>query len=246
MKCHIQLNQGWMKNFQNQDNTDGKHTFVLDVNDKQIKSLKIGELGQIEDFYVPDVENFYNDKFEERFGRLTKNLRDNIKPTLDKYIITNEDKKFIQSFIAINVSRSPKTNILAELTSNSPIKMIIPGVLSLAVYDTNTIYFEGYKIRFIYNNTDTDFVLPSYCHYRVPINNTNKNFAIIPINNKIAIVFDNNECEEYSITTISDNSIIDEYNRFALIVEIATNCDYLISKTEKPLLSLLDKITNCS
>lgn len=245
MKCHIQLNQGWMKNFQNKDNLDGKHTFVLDLYDKKIKSLKIGELGQRENFYVPDVENFYNDKFEKRFGILTKQLRDNIKPTSQKYIISDEDKKFIQSFVAINVSRSPRTNILAELTSKSPIKLIIPGILSLAVYETNTIYFKGYKIRFIYNNTDTDFVLPSYCHYRVPIEN-NKTFAVIPINNKIAIVFDDNECEEYSVTTIIDSSIIDEYNRFALIVEIVTNCDYLISKTEKPLLSLLNKITTSS
>lgn len=246
MKSHIQLNQGWMKNFQNDDNVDGKHTYAFFISSLTIKSIKISDLGAVNNFYVQDIEDYFNTNWEQKFGLICKNIRKNVNIDNDKFIISNEDKIFLQKFIAINVSRSLNVNMLAEINSNSPLKGIIPGVLPLAVAKEKEMYFKNYKIRFIYNDSNIGFVLPSYCHYRFPVNKTNKNYAVMPINDKVAVVFDDNSCEEFSITKINDDSEIIEYNYFALLVEMFTNCQFLISKTEKPLNILRNKLFTSS
>lgn len=241
MKSHIQLNKGWMKYFQNKiKDKNGKQTYCLTLPDLKIISTKIGTLGTKENYYVQDVENFYNEKFEKQFGEILNKITKDIKPSTATFNLSEVDKEFIQKFMAINISRSPLTNIQADLQSNSPLKFITPpGVLSLAVYAENLKYFENYKIRFIYNNSNTGFILPSYCHYRTFENEDLQPIAVIPITDKIAIVFDNNPCIENSVTLISDeNIIINKFNLFAFIVELYTNCNYLISKTEKPLIDI--------
>lgn len=245
MKCHIQLNQGWMNNFQN-NVKDGKQTYCLSLPDLKITSEKIRTLGTLKDYYVPDIENFYNSNYERRFGQILHNIIKNVKTTTTYFVLTNDDKEFIQRFIAINISRNPITNILSDLKSSLPFKFVTPpGILSLAVHQENYKYFDGYKIRFLYNNTNTGFILPSYCHYRIIEDDKSTPIAIIPINEKIAIVFDNNACVEFSVTTITDEStIINKFNYSAFVVEAYTNCQYLISKKEKPLLDLQSKYSS--
>ena len=243
MKCHIQLNQGWMNNFQN-DIKDGKQTYCLSLLDLNIESTKIRKLGVVEDFYVPDVEDFFSKNYETRFGDITQKIKNGISTTTNFFALSKEEKEFIQKFIAINVSRAPITNIMAEMKSSVPVKFATPsGVLSLAVHEEKLKYFDGYKIRFIYNSSNTGLVLPSYCHYRTIEESSLIPIVIIPISDKLALVFDDNECIEFSVTNITDEAVINNFNYHAFIVEKYTNGQYLISKTEKPLLEIKRKIS---
>lgn len=233
MKCHVQLNQAWMNFFQNAKK-DGKQTYCMSLPSLEITSQKTRDLDTIDDFYVQDIEEFYN-KYEMSFGEVLHKIHKGINSSTTSFYLSQEEKNFIQRFMAINVSRSLTVNSVIDST---PDLSAPPGVFSVAVHNGESKYFEEYKLRFIFNSSQIGFVLPSFCYYR-----TSKNVAVVPVSNKVAIVFDKNDCVEYSVINISDEDVItNEYNYCAYVVEAGTNCQFLIAKTSKTLLALKDKI----
>lgn len=240
MKRHIQLNQGRMNYFRN-NISDGRQTYCLSLPDLVISSKKIKELGAKDDYYSHVAENVFSDNYEQPFGEVLNKINKGFKLKTTSFPLLESDKIVIQRFCAINISRAPITNILADLKCSSSFAFSCNhDLLPSLAHSIQSKTFEEYGVRFIYNSSNTGLILPSFGYYKTYDKVDKKNIVVvIPVCDKIAIVLDKDDCVEYSVTNITDDrEIIDKYNLYAFMVELNTNCQFLISKTEKPLLDI--------
>ena len=248
MDSHIQLNQGRMNYFRN-NMKDGKQTYCLSLSDLVITSQKIGELGTEPNYYSIETENTFSKYYETPLGEIIHKINKGIKFQTSNFPLLEKEKEVIQKFCAINILRSITSNKVADLNfSINNFFSSNPEVLPKLAHELGSKIFESYNIRYIYNNSSEGFVLPSFGYYRAILDKTNTNqIVVIPVDDKIAVILDKEVCDEYSVSKISDEKIImNNFNYFALFMECVTNRQFLIAKTEQPLINLRQRHLNKS
>ncbi|MBQ3063666.1 MAG: hypothetical protein IJC99_02535 [Clostridia bacterium] len=239
---HIQVPQVWMRNFKHKT-TEGYKVYCLSCIDGSITPQKIKELGAEKDYYISDFEHYLDSNWESKFGILNKKILKGIRGDSDRFDINEDECCFIKKFLTLSVGRSKffKFNLAHKCTNKYPfwgLREIAP----LSTMDATPI-FNNCNIQFLYNTTDVGFVLPSYTYYYVP--QSFRNTGIMVLSDKIAIRFVQKEhSEEFndivncSVININDEENIKNYNYCAMVTEIATNNDFIISKNSKELYML--------
>ena len=255
MADHIQLHQGWMRNFKN-DNKDGEQVYCFNVSNQdfndgnniiskgQIGSFKIKSLGALSNYYDRNFEHYLDSKWESKFGDLNKYIKTELKKNLTKIELSDEQIKFIKKFMALNMSRSLFMQELLIKQAKNPFELIgIREITPLATIDVGIKLFEDKNIQFLRNNTSIGFVLPSMSYYYVLTKY--ESTPIIVLSDKLAIRFikkDNKEFDETVkclILDIDSEENIKNYNYCAMITELSTNHQFLIAKHKKELECLL-------
>lgn len=248
MADHIQLPQLWMKAFKN-DKKDGgsNQTYCFNftkgiktdghnsIDPQSIGSIRIDSIGVEENHYHKDVEKYLSANWEIRFGELKTLLAKQIRKGLKHITLDEKDETFLQRFIAISLSRSKFFKSEVEKIEGKFFASNDIAVLS--VIEEKFKMFEDFEIQFLNNKSKLNFVLPSYTFYYVSLKHCIT--PIVVLTPKIAIRFiPKKECPKTCsgfVIDISDDENIKNYNYSALLCEMYTNQDFVISKTKKVL-----------
>lgn len=248
MADHIQLPQLWIKAFKNKQKEEGTYqTYYLNISNEEkyggnttlqpstIGSIRIDFVGSEKNHYHNGLEKDLSKNWEIKFGKLKTLFAKKIRAGNKIIELSSEEENFLKKFMAISVSRSKFFKNKIEEKEGKFFATNDIAVLSVAI--NNLSLFVDYEIQFLKNTTDYNFVLPSYTLYYVCL----KNFItpIVVLTPKIAIRFipKVNCSRKHSgiVLEISDVENIKEYNHYALLCELLTNNDFLISKTKKEL-----------
>ena len=251
MADHVQLHQGWMRNFKN-DVKDGEQVYCLNTSkytygdDKtilkpfEIGSIKIKRLGASPNYYVRDFEHYLDKNWESKFGELNKYILQEFKKNNDYIKLTDEQVEFIQKFMALNMGRSlfMKKEMIKQ--AKNPLELIgMREILPSSIVAENLKLFENKNIQFLKNNTKIGFVLPSMSYYYVLTKY--QATPVIVLSDKLAIRFINKESPSVDklarclVIPIDDEENIKRYNYSALLTEINTNQHFVIAKKQEDL-----------
>lgn len=251
MGDHVQLHQGWMRNFKHKT-TDGEQVYCLNVSkyiygdDKtiikpfEVKSIKIKRLGASPKYYVEDFEHYLDQRWESKFGDLNKYIFDEFKKNSDYIKLSDDQIEFIKKFMAVNMARSLFMKKEMIKAAKHPYEIIgMRETLPASVISENSKLFEDKNIQFLRNNTSIGFVLPSMSYYYVVTKS--QNTPIIALSDKLAIRFIKKEDPKVDelarclVIPIDSEENIKNYNYSALITEINTNQHFIIAKNKREL-----------
>lgn len=257
MADHVQLHQGWMRNFRNEVK-DGEQVYCLNTSkytygdDKtilkplEIGSIKIKRLGASPNYYVRDFEHYLDKSWESKFGELNKYILHEFKKNSNYINLTDEQIEFLQKFMAVNMGRSlfMKKEMIKQ--AKEPYELIgIREILPASIISENSKLFEDKNIQFLRNNTKIGFVLPSMSYYYVLTKY--QATPVIPLSNKLAIRFIKKEdpavddMAKCFVIPIDDEENIIRYNYSALLTELNTNQHFVIAKQKEDLECLFKK-----
>ena len=255
MADHIQLHQGWMRNFKN-DIRDGEQVYCFNVGNcdicdgkniiesGKIGSIKIKSLGAIDNYYIRDFEHYLDKNWETKFGDIYKIMSSEFKNKKQKINLTPEQILFIKRFMALNLGRS--LFLQREFTKTVRYSYELIGmreILPASIAIENLQLFKNKNIQFLKNTTSVGFVLPSISYYYVTTQY--ERMPIIPLSDKWAIRFIkryNNQLDinaQGLVLDINDEENIKNYNYYAMLTERYTNGQFIISKQKKELECLL-------
>ncbi|MBQ2711640.1 MAG: hypothetical protein IJF66_06840 [Clostridia bacterium] len=256
MADHIQLHQGWMRNFQNNQG-DGKQVYCLNVGcgsisdgkrtiePYEIGSIKIKSLGAVANYYIKDFERYLDKHWESRFGSLYKDILTKFKSNNSVINLTNDQINFLKRFMAVNMGRSTfLKNEYIKTTSCSYELFGINEILPASTAASNLQLFENAILQFLSNQTSIGFVMPSISYYYV-MSAYIETTPIIPLSDKLAIRFIKKTNTDIDATLggliidINDKETIKSYNYYAMLTEINTNKQFIIAKHMNELECLL-------
>lgn len=249
---HIQLHQGWMRNFKN-GIKQGDQVYCLNVgnnvirddktsiNQYEIKSVKIRYLGARMNYYVKDFEKYLGEYWETHFGEWVKVIITELRKGQKRITITKEQTDFIKRFMALSIGRSDfmKREIIKQ-ARNLVDLYGINEITPLAIVDSKTKMFEDCNVQFIRNSTTKGFVLPSYTYYYA--SDGKAVFPVVALNDKYAIKFVKKEIQDSDgiVFEVDEPKEIEKYNKWAVFTELKTNSNFIIAKNKEDLELLLE------
>lgn len=207
---HIQIPRLILKNFHNEKN----ELFYYDFDSDEIGRGRAKTFYCEEGYYSNDVEKYLGSKVESPLGQLVKFLKTASFIKGEEPPKQYEDTAF--KYIYSLVSRAP--SLLKEMQLSSSFFEIFSEVKQhdIAARDGLVLakekhLLQGYRVAFLINNTDEEFVLPTGGVVQ------HKKFLICPVSPKRAIVFDDrkntNLCEgEIALFEINDEYEIKDIN----------------------------------
>lgn len=244
INSHIQIPESFMARFSHEGSYDtffngekhqNKKKFIwfFDIKRKKYGEVLIDEYYTKIGYYSDEIEHILSKEIESPINALATRVRKNYKSGKEQFL-SDSEIKCLNKLIFTSIARAD--NIVQKLSNYLP-NNVSPN--KIVDYTNNYLDYQQHfnDIDIIYNETKTDFVIPTCCII------TTKQGVIIPLFKNIAIRIRTNvfSKSKLSVVTYKNDKDIENINMAAFDNE-RSNRQIILFKTEEQLLTMARSI----